>query len=349
MEVSRRLVAAGVSVEVICGDPGGPPVAERRHDGVLIRSVRAWPAKRDYYLSRGLWREMAREPWDLVHVQSYHTLFAPLAMLRALTLGIPYVVTFHGGGHSSRVRHGLRRLQRRALRPLLSRAERLVAEARFEIDLYSRELNLPREKFVLIPDGSDLPITESSDEDGDGAVIASSGRLERYKGHHRVIAAFPYVLEQRPDARLLIVGTGPYETALRRQAANLGVGHRVEFTSVPARDRLGMANMLSQISLVVLLSEFETHPLGALEASAARCRLLVADRAGLRELAEDGLARAISPDENPKVIGRAMLEELERPRPAQAAKLPSWDECVAALLELYGSVTRRARGAPMLP
>jgi hypothetical protein len=30
-------------------------------------------------------------------VQSYHTLVAPLAMLRALLGGIPYVVTFHGG------------------------------------------------------------------------------------------------------------------------------------------------------------------------------------------------------------------------------------------------------------
>jgi len=54
---------------------------------------------------------------DLVHVQSYHTLVAPLAMLRALLLRVPYVVTFHGGGHSLGHRNRARRLQRRFLRP----------------------------------------------------------------------------------------------------------------------------------------------------------------------------------------------------------------------------------------
>jgi hypothetical protein len=90
-----------------------------------------------------MWREMAQEPWDLVHVESYHTLVAPLAMRRALILGIPYVVTFDEGGHSSRMRYSLRRVQRRALRPLLVRASRLVAVARFEIELYGLELHLP--------------------------------------------------------------------------------------------------------------------------------------------------------------------------------------------------------------
>ena len=89
---------------------------------------------------RGLWREMARRPWDVVHVQCYHTLVAPLAMLRALTLGIPYVVTFHGGGHSSELRNRSRGAQRLLLRPLLRRARRLVAVARFEIEQYGEEL-----------------------------------------------------------------------------------------------------------------------------------------------------------------------------------------------------------------
>ena len=90
--------------------PGGTAIDELESDGVLIRAVRAWPANRDYYFAPRIWREMAREPWDVIHIQSYHTLVAPLAMLRALTLRIPYIVTFHGGGHSS----GLRNRSRRA-------------------------------------------------------------------------------------------------------------------------------------------------------------------------------------------------------------------------------------------
>jgi glycosyltransferase involved in cell wall biosynthesis len=340
MEVSRRVAAAGADVEILCAEPGGAAVSVMRRDGVVIRSVRAWPAKRDYYLALRMWREMAREPWDLIHVQSYHTLVAPLAMLRAVTLGVPYVVTFHGGGHSSWLRNRLRGAQRRALRPLLARAERLVASARFEIDLYGRELDLSPEQFVVIPNGADLTAIDrsASERPGEPGLLASIGRLERYKGHHRVIAALPHVLEQQPEARLLVVGTGPYEAALRRQAAELGVKHSVEFTSVAVDDRSGMTALLQRVSLVVLLSDFETHPMVALEAAAAGRRLLVANRGGMAELAADGLARAVSPDETPEAVGRAILEEFARPQPKHAPQLTSWDECASHLLELYRSL-----------
>jgi hypothetical protein len=37
---------------------------------------------------------------------------------------LPYLVTFHAGGHSSRVRNSVRGLQWRVLRPLIRQAER---------------------------------------------------------------------------------------------------------------------------------------------------------------------------------------------------------------------------------
>jgi glycosyltransferase involved in cell wall biosynthesis len=340
IEVGRRLIAAGVQVQVLCANAGGPSTTEHDESGMLIRSVRAWPAKRDYYIAPGIWADMAREPWDVVHIQSYHTFVAPLAMLRARSLEVPYVVTFHGGGHSSQLRHRLRVAQRRALRPLLAHADRLVAVARFELEQYPRELRIPSERFVLIPNGSDLDFggIAAAAESGHGAVLASIGRLERYKGHHRAIAALPYVLQQRRNAKLLIVGTGRYESALRRQAAELKVEHRVEFTSIPPSDRSAMAALLSRISLVVLLSDFETHPIVGLEAVAAGRRLLVADRAGLAELVADELARGVDPDDTPERIGSAILDELSRPPTLRRVRLPSWAECAEALLEVYRSV-----------
>jgi glycosyltransferase involved in cell wall biosynthesis len=346
MEVSKRLRAAGVEVEVICADSPGPePLVEERHAGVPIRSLRRRPANRDYYFAPRLWPEMARRgPWDVVHVQSYHTLVPPLAMLRALSLRTPYVVTFHSGGHSSRLRHGLRGGQRRALRPLLARAARLVAVARFEIDLYSRELRLPQERFALIPNGTDVGALGGGDREtakgaaDEGPLLASIGRLERYKGHQRAIEALPHVLDRQPTARLLIVGTGPYEEQLRRRARALGVEQRVEFTSLPAEDREGMAALLQRTALVVLFSDYETHPLVALEAAAAGRPLLVADRAGLGEVAREGLARAISPQASPAALGEAILEELRSPTRQETPRLVSWDECATALQVLYRSV-----------
>ena len=340
MEVSRRLAAGGVEIEVLCGDTEAEePVSETR-DGVPIRSVPAHPKGRDYYFAPALWREMGRRRWDLVHVQSYHTLVAPLAMLRALSLRVPYVVTFHGGGHSSDLRNRARGAQMRLLWPLLARAARLVAVARFEIERYGAALGLGSERFVLIPNGTDLAFSAAANGNGRSGptVLATIGRLERYKGHQRVLAALPHVLARDPEAQLLIVGTGPYEQELRRQATALGVEDRVTFTSVPAGDPAAMAELLGGVSLVVLLSEFETHPLVALEAAAAGRRLLVADAGGLAEIAADGHARAIALDEAPAGVAAAIAEELARSDLPPPPRLTSWDECAEALLELYRSV-----------
>jgi glycogen(starch) synthase len=258
-------------------------------------------------------------------------------MARALSLGIPYVVTFHGGGHSSDARNKVRRLQRRLLGPLLRRAAKLVAIARFEISDYGAELGLGPERFETIPNGTDLAFSAGSDGASRNGtpLVATVGRLERYKGHHRVIAAFPEVLRGEPRARLLVVGTGPHEQELRRQAEQLGIAAAVEFTSTPPDQPTAMADLLGRVSLVVLMSEFESHPLVALEAAAAGCRLLVADAGGLAELAEDGLARAIPLDEDPAAVGRAVLDELALPPQTKRPELISWDDCAARLLDLY--------------
>jgi glycosyltransferase involved in cell wall biosynthesis len=339
MEVSRRMAATGVDVEVLCADPELDAAETETRDGVRIRTLRAWPRGRDWFFAPGIWREMGRGDWDLVHVQSYHTLVAPLAMLRALTLRIPYVVTFHGGGHSSELRNRARRLQMRLLRPLLRRATRLVAIARFEPEQYGALLGVPSQRFAFIPNGTDLSFSDAdlAGADPDTPTLASIGRLERYKGHHRVLAAFPAVLERRPEARLLIVGKGPYEEELRRQAEELGVSERVEITSVPSDDPGGMAALLGGVSLVVLMSEFESHPLVALEAAAARRRLLVAEAGGLAEIAEDGFGRGIPLESTPEQIAAAAVEELEKPLPQASPRLASWDECAVSLLDLYGS------------
>jgi glycosyltransferase involved in cell wall biosynthesis/GT2 family glycosyltransferase len=342
IEVSRRMAAAGARVEVLCTDAEATEATTETRDGVRIRTVRAWPRGRDWYLAPGIWREMGRGKWDLVHLQSYHTLVAPLAMLRALALRVPFVVTFHGGGHSSQLRNRSRGLQMRLLRPLLRRAARLVAIARFEIEDYGAELGVPAERWAFIPNGTDLSFSDAelAGADPDTPTLASIGRLERYKGHHRVLEAFPLVLERVPEARLLIVGKGPYEDELRRQAEELGVAARVEITSVPSGDPQGMATLLAGVSLVVLMSEFESHPLVALEAAAARRRLLVAEAGGLREIAEDGFGRGIPLDSTPEQVAAAAIEELGKPLPQRSPQLASWDECAAALLDLYSSVLK---------
>jgi glycogen synthase len=340
-EVSKRLAAAGVDVTVLTTDRLGILPAQERVEGVTVRRVRAWPQRRDYYFAPAIAAHVARGRWDLVHVQSYHTFVAPLAMLGALRATVPYVVTFHAGGHSSRLRGLLRRPQLSALRPLLARAERLVTSAPFEVEEYGARLRLAPSRFAVIPNGADLPDAPPATVPvREGLVIASVGRLERYKGHHRILAALPYIAADRSDARLWLAGIGPYEASLRRLAGQLGVGDRVDFGGIPLQDRPRMAAELAQAGIVVLLSERETQPMAALEALGLGRRLLVADAPGLSNLADQGLARAIPLNSTPVEVANAVLEELARADAPPSARLPSWDDCAMTLLDLYREIAR---------
>lgn len=342
-EVARRLVAAGVEVTVACTDTTGRRAPLEMIGGVEVVRARAHPRGRDYRFAPSLGRIVRSRPWDLVHVQSYHTLVAPHAMLAASRARIPYILSFHAGGHSGAVRGAARPLQQRLLSPLIRRAARLVVLADFETALYGGRLRVPRNRFVSVPNGADLPhIAEADRGPTEAGLIASVGRLERYKGHHRAIEALPGVLRERPDARLWIAGEGPYEPELRRLAWRLGVQDRVEIRAVPPEDREAMAHQLSRTSLVVLLSDFETHPIAALEAVALGRRVLVTDTSGLAELANRGLARSIPLDSSPTVVSAAMIHEMSRPPVDQPPAIPTWDDCAARLHEVYLDVVGRA-------
>ena len=341
--LGQRLARAGCSVTVLTTglEQGLPP--QERIGEVDVRRVRARFRGRGLYAAPDIYAEIRRGGWDLVHVQSYHTLVAPLAMLGALKAKLPYVVTFHGGGHSSRIRTRIRPAQLLALRPLLARASRLVAVAQFEVQHYGSRLRIPETRFAVIPNGSELPTpSRTPSPRRDGLQIASIGRLERYKGHQRVLAALPHILDRRPDATLWIAGTGPYERDLHRLAARLGVADRVTIEAVPADAEHELAARLAAVDVVVLMSEFETHPLAVLESLALGRPVVVADTSGLRELAAQGHARSVPLESDPAAVASAVLAEVEQPTRAEAPVLPTWDDCAAAHQALYESVLQEA-------
>jgi glycogen(starch) synthase len=349
--VATRLAAGGRAQVTVLSTDTRAALPARDHDGdAAVRRVRAYPRGRDWRFAPGIGAAIAGGDWDIVHVQSYHTFVAPLAMAAAARARIPYVLTFHGGGHSDPLRHRARGLQRKLLRPLLARAAALVAIAQFEIDEYGPQLHIAPERFTLIPNGFDLPAAPAQTGGPavgdaaaapDGPLIASLGRLERYKGHQHAIAALPHVLLAEPAARLWIAGSGPYERQLRRQAQALGVSERVEISSVPLGERVELARRLAAIDLAVAFSEFESHPIAALEVLALGRPLLVASGSGLGELAAAGYARAIDPGLSAQDTAAAIVRELRDPHIPPATHFPTWDDCANALLVLYRRILGR--------
>lgn len=344
-EVGRRLVEMGVEVTVLTTDRQGTLPKSELHEGIRIHRIPAWPARQDYFFAPAIFRFIATGGWDIVHCQGSHTLVAPMAMLAAQRASVPYVVTFHTGGHSSRLRTMARGAQWNSLRPLFRGAHRLIGVSEFEVESFHRQLRIPRERFALIPNGGKLPevsappqpLSQPRHKLTRDALIVSIGRLERYKGHHRVLAALPKVLDHWPHVRLLILGSGPYEQALRSQAKRLGVAHSVEIRAIPPSDRGAMAQLLAQADLVTLLSDYEAHPVAMMEALALRRPMLVTETSGLRQFAEEGLARSVPLNSAPSQVAAAILDQLQDPLIPGPVALPTWEDNAAALLAVYKS------------
>ncbi len=341
-EVARRIAARGLDVTVLTTDLAGdlPPI---EHEGQLtVRRFAARPRRADLYISPALVRQIRKGSYDLVHVQGVNNFLPPMALAAAQRSGVPTVATFHTGGHSSRTRTMFRGAQWRAMRPLLRRAKGLVAVCRFEAEVFIRRLGVEPERIRLIPNGAEpLPVADAVPGISGSPLVCSVARLERYKGHHRLIAAMPALLEVAPEAHLAVIGRGRYERQLRRLAARLKVGQVVTFTSFDATQREALGALLRSSDVVALMSDYEAHPVAVMEALALGCKVVVADTSGLSELAAEGLATAVAPKTSPRVLAGVLARAAAGPEP-EPFDLPNWDDCADALLDLYDEILSSA-------
>lgn len=341
-EVSTRLSSLGHHITILTTDPTHSLPSTESKDGVSIVRKHAWPIEKDYGFAPGLFRAIASGDWDIVHLQGYHTLVAPIAMTAALRARVPYVVSFHSGGHSSPARTLARGAQRRLLGPYLRRAAKLVPVSQFEARLFGNALGLGGDRFRIIPNGSNLTVSPAVDYGSapaeTGPLIVSVGRAERYKGHHRLIQALPYLRRTYPNARLRIAGDGAYAPALRQLADELGVSDVVKVQAIPSHDRDGMARLMSHASVVALLSEYEAHPVALIEALSLGKKILTADNSGMSELAQFPQVKTIPLTSSDEEVALSLGNHVERLNLVSDIAVPTWDDCAQRLDHLYREV-----------
>jgi glycosyltransferase involved in cell wall biosynthesis len=254
------------------------------------------------------------------------------------------VVTLHSGGHSSAFRRRIRPLQAFVLRPLFVRAAALVGVSVFEAELFAGRLRVPRGLFTVIPSGVELPAIPERGPPPTEPLILSIGRLELYKGHHRLIHALPALRQARPAIRVRLVGSGPLKPDLRALADQLGVGDALEIAPVAAGRREELARLIQKAAAVVMLSDYESQALSVQEALALRKAVLVNDSTALGELINHPNVRAVDREASAAGIAEALLALLDTPL-APAPVMPGWDDCAAALWDLYDEALATRRGA----
>jgi glycosyltransferase involved in cell wall biosynthesis len=344
-EVTRRIVRRGdLELTILATDRSGVLPLREEFEGFTVLRCRSYPSRRDYYLAPGIYKHILSDNYDLIHCQGIHSAVPILAMMAAKRGQIPYVVTFHTGGHSSGFRQRLRGTQWRALGPLLRGATSLVAVSRFEQRMFQKACHIDTSRFRIIQNGGDLPSIAGRADVIPGRIV-SSGRLERYKGHHRVIAALPIVQRSIPHATLQILGSGPYEGRLRSLINTLGLEKSVAIECIAPSDRLTMAQSLGRAAVVAALSDYEAHPVTVMEALTLGIPTVGLNTAGIGDLVEDGLVEGVPRDASPTAIARILVAALEGRCMSSSARLPTWDMAASDLAHIYLDAVGAALGS----
>ncbi len=157
---------------------------------------------------------------------------------------------------------------------------------------------------------------------GDAPVVCCVSRLVARKGQDMLIRALPRLALAIPDVRLMIVGSGPYDTTLKALARSTGVADRVIFTGavpykeLPAHFRTGDVFAMPCRSR---LGGLDIEALGAVFLQGAAVgRPVVAGRSGgAPEAVKDGETGIVVDPESPAAIADALAEILSDPTRAR--------------------------------
>ena len=136
----------------------------------------------------------------------------------------------------------------------------IVPSPRIEAELQEFEgLGRPA---TVIPFVVDLPPFEYRPPERAARTFGIIARLSREKNQDVLIRALPLVRKRVPDARLVLIGTGPQEREYHALAQNLNVDQYIEW--IPSFDRL--EQVIDKIDIVTLISDVEGMPLTIMEA-----------------------------------------------------------------------------------
>lgn len=164
-------------------------------------------------------------------------------------------------------------------------------------------------------------------------VWLSVGNLIKSKGVDIAVKA----IAQVPDAILLIAGTGPEATNLRRLASSHGVDQRVHFLGLVPHDDL--SKYFNAADVLVLPSESEGMPNVVLEAMACGTPVVATPVGGVPELLTVPEAGRLMSKRTPEALVAAvsqLMQDYPDPQATRAhANHFSWEETTQGQLAIF--------------
>lgn len=108
----------------------------------------------------------------------------------------------------------------------------------------------------------------------DSFVVGHAGRFHPQKNHKFLIRIFDEIRKKRPNAKLLLIGSGPLEQDIRRQVENLGLTDKTIFLS----NRSDMNRLYQAMDVFLFPSLFEGVGIVAVEAQASGVAVVCSDK-----------------------------------------------------------------------
>jgi PEP-CTERM/exosortase A-associated glycosyltransferase len=291
-----------------------------------------WSGLSELALMRRIERRLAAVAADvrptLLHAHS-PVLNALPALRVGRRLGIPVVYEVRAFWEDAAVDHGTMRengLRYRLSRIVETHALRRVDHVFTICEGLRRDIvgrGISQGKVTVIPNAVDIasfreggrPDAELQQQLGlaNCSVIGFIGSFYAYEGLDMLVAALPRLLAARPDVRLLLVGGGAQEAALKARARSMGVAGQVVFAGRVPHEQVpryyDLIDVLVYPRLPMRLTELVT-PLKPLEAMAQGRLLLASDVGGHKELIRHGETGLLFEAGSTESLSAALLELL---------------------------------------
>lgn len=346
LNLFRRFDPAVVQARVVCLREEGPLAADLRAAGVPVEVLKR-SGRYDLTTVPRLARLLRADRTDVVLVTHHNRAALTLGRIAARLARVPAnVVAAHDMDLTA---VGGRVLPRHDVETLfLSDSLVLLAPSqgrylRDEEGVGARPWSRVPE--VVIANGIEIPPTPTAAERAvarselglapDDVVLAVVARLSPQKNHGLLLRAVAQLAPTRPALRLVVIGGGEEESALRGLAAELGITDRVLFTGI----RRDVPALLPGFDVSCLSSVHEGAPLTVLESMAAGLPIVATDVGALRDMVADGEEGFIVPSGDQATLAARLGELVDDP-----ALRSSMGKAARARAERDGSIDRTVAG-----
>jgi glycosyltransferase involved in cell wall biosynthesis len=279
-----------------CLDELGTLGEQLRGEGFAVE-VLGRRAGLDWRCAWRLAHVLRRERVDLVHAHQYTPFFYGM-MGRLLYRRPPVLFTEHGRHYPDYPR----RKRMLANRVLLRPCDRVVGVGEAVRQALIANEGIPAERAGVIYNGIDTTAFARSGADRnavrreigvgpDDLVLLLVARLDYLKDHATAVRTLERIARQRPEARLVLVGTGPEHAKIQELVERQRLADRVRFLGL----RQDIPRLVRAADLFLLTSISEGIPLTLIEAMAAGLPVVATRVGGVGEVVAEGVTGLLAP------------------------------------------------------